>query len=88
METCDCFDYHWTCSANNNVTEPSRWITNTTDILFDIGNYDTNEWILQTYNNFISIRFGGWASHFQSQSDPNGEKSLLRGLFCTLPYQT
>ena len=75
METCDCSDYHWTCSANDNVTEPSRWITNTTDILFDIGDYDINEWILQTYNNFISTRFGGWSTYFQSQSefDSNNE---------------
>ena len=75
MDVCDCSDFHWTCSANKNVTEtvPGRWITNTTDVLFDVGDLNINEWILQTHNNFISTRFGGWSSALQPESEVEGE---------------
>ena len=73
MDTCQCEDFHWTCSPNEEVTGPTRWITNTTDVLFDVGDFNINEWILQTHHDFIRTRFGGWSSAFQH----NGEGKVI-----------
>ena len=75
MDTCECEDFHWTCSPNDpeEVTGPARWITNTTDVLFDVGDFNINEWILQTHHDFIRTRFGGWSSAFQH----NGEGKVI-----------
>ena len=75
MDTCECEDFHWTCSPNapEEVTGPTRWITNTTDVLFDVDDFNINEWILQTHHDFIRTRFGGWSSAFQH----NGEGKII-----------
>ena len=60
---CSCSSFQWTCDAHNenSITKPAKWITNTSDILFDLSNWDLNEWLLQTHNDFIDSRFGGWS---------------------------
>ena len=73
MDTCQCEDFHWTCSPNEEVTGPARWLTNTTDVLFDLGDFNINEWVLQTHHDFIRTRFGGWSSAFQH----NGEGKVI-----------
>jgi hypothetical protein len=73
MDTCQCEDFHWTCSPNEEVTGPARWLTNTTDVLFDVGDFNINEWVLQTHHDFIRTRFGGWSSAFQH----NGEGKVI-----------
>ena len=74
VDTCGCQDFHWTCSANEDVTVPSRWKTNTTDVLFDIDGFDINNWILQTHNDFIGTRFGGWSSNVLWNGEGNFTK--------------
>ena len=47
---------------------------NTTDLLFDLENHNINEWLLQTHNDFIDSRFGGW-----SVSQTKANNSWLSG---------
>jgi hypothetical protein len=46
---------------SNDHQHPGRWVMNTTDVLFDITGYNVSDWILQTHNDFIDARFGGWS---------------------------
>ena len=67
---CKCSRYHWQCTDTNATgTTPPRLITNTTDVLFDISDVPTNEWLLQTHNDFINSRFGGWSASEASEAD-------------------
>ena len=59
-QNCQCSHFHWECQSRANPTIPDRWISNSTDVVFDITQFDTNEWLLQTHNSFINSRFGGW----------------------------
>ena len=66
-KTCDCGSseekdqYQWTCKANDNNTKPGRWTTNSGDFIYNLTNWDINEWLLQTHNDFIDTRFGGFS---------------------------
>ena len=83
MDTCQCEDFHWTCSPNEEVTGPARWLTNTTDVLFDVGDFNINEWVLQTHHDFIRTRFGGWSSAFQH----NGEGKTMNFVDVLTKYE-
>ena len=67
-EICDCaHSYYWTCKAHEDpIQTPGRWIMNTSDILFNLENFEVNEWLLQTHNSFINSRFGGWSGNSES----------------------
>jgi hypothetical protein len=47
----------WTCGVDESKAPPSRWIMNTTDIVFDASNLEgVTEWILDTHFDFIDKR--------------------------------
>ena len=74
---CQCGEmWHWSCQSQeaSKIFKPALWPMNTTDILFDLENHDINEWLLQTHNDFIDSRFGGW-----SVSQTKANNSWLSG---------
>jgi hypothetical protein len=53
-------DKEWTCpTPAGDQTPTPRWITNTTDVLFDITDEKEEiiDWILDTHDDFIDARF-------------------------------
>ena len=88
---CQCGEmWHWTCSSQNTseVFKPSAWPMNTTDVLFDLGNQNINEWLLQTHSDFIDTRFGGWSIPHHNSTSKNLIVWYNNKAYHTLPAYT
>ena len=52
----------WNCDKVGNKTRPEKWKSYSGDDFFNLPqNWDINDWILQTHNDFINARFGGFS---------------------------
>lgn len=58
-------DLEWTCPADPDFDDPDldldpvstpRWVTNTTDLVFDASSFSLNRWILDTHHQFLEQR--------------------------------
>ena len=70
-QTCSCSDkYSWECQNSDELIEVLRSSENTSDIIYHLGdNLHPNKWILNTFNEFIEQRYGGWRFGEQTNSD-------------------
>ena len=80
-DTCNCEESQWTCRENPPRTPTPRWMTNTTDVLFDITGEHGRviDWLLDTHDDFIDARYGGWspAAESKSSADLHGTASNI-----------
>ena len=59
---CECDLNLWDCDKEGNKSRPEKWKSYSGDVFFNLPqNWDVNDWILQTHNDFLSARFGGFS---------------------------
>ena len=70
-QKCSCSSkYSWECEAENDIINILMSNENTTDTVYHIDNkVDPNKWILNSHNEFIERRYGGWRFGIKSAED-------------------
>ena len=70
-QTCSCSDkYSWECQKSDELVNVLKSNENTSDVIYHLGdNLHPNQWILNTFNEFIEERYGGW--RFGEQTKPD-----------------
>ncbi|XP_021364515.1 ATP-binding cassette sub-family A member 1-like isoform X2 [Mizuhopecten yessoensis] len=64
---CTCSDYSYTCNSHAHSISVPQVVTNTTDIIQNIGAHDVTDYLLKTYETYKENRFGGFS--FDAASD-------------------
>ena len=70
-QKCSCSSkYSWECEAENDIVNILMSNENTTDTVYHIDNkVHPNKWILNSHNEFIERRYGGWRFGIKSAED-------------------
>ncbi|XP_060072042.1 uncharacterized protein LOC132551915 [Ylistrum balloti] len=68
---CTCSDYRYTCNSHAHSITVPQVVTNTTDIIQNLGTHNVTDYLLKTYEAHKENRFGGISFETTSDSTSN-----------------